>query len=505
MLLLLLSTSWAQGLDADVELVRLSAAPGSMPGIDSPDPSRSGAVRVGLGTMYVLDPVVLYADGAALGPIVHQRLSNQLAVELGVADFMALRASLPLYAQWGGASPTWSNDGAALGDLGLGARAAIWGAGPAQLGARVDLLFPTSSEGAWAGERALRVAPGVLAGIEQGPLSARVDLGLNLRTAVATTADFSVGPEAALGGGVRLRLGDWVAPWVGATSRLPLDSKNFGEGGGVLEGLAGVQVFPARSLVVDALVGKGLTDGYGTSKLRAGLQVTWSHTPPDEPEVETVVEVKPPPKPERLLEDIPEETEIEGVGEVVFEPNAPPPPAARIVAQEIVIRDPIQFGRGTDRILPESDSTLAAIAKVMAEHPEVLQLVIEGHASDEGTYNYNYELSVKRALAVFRALVEAGVHPDRLSCRGVGEVAPAAAGETESALATNRRVIFRIARQWVPGEPFPGWSDTVRLPWTGETARVQPPPEGFGAPPPPPPQPIPETPDAGTFDEGDDE
>ena len=67
-----------------------------------------------------------------------------------------------------------------------------------------------------------------------------------------------------------------------------------------------------------------------------------------------------------------------------------------------------------------------------------------------GTHEYNYDLSNLRARAIFRALIEAGVHPDRLSYRGYGEAMPKNLGSDEAALAENRRVEFHIVRQDPP-------------------------------------------------------
>ena len=87
------------------------------------------------------------------------------------------------------------------------------------------------------------------------------------------------------------------------------------------------------------------------------------------------------------------------------------------------------------------------VAKLINEDIQIGHLVIEGHASEEGSYGYNYDLSNLRARAIYRALVEAGVHPDRLSHRGYGEAIPIKSGEDEASLALNRRVEFHIVRQ----------------------------------------------------------
>jgi hypothetical protein len=147
---------------------------------------------------------------------------------------------------------------------------------------------------------------------------------------------------------------------------------------------------------------------------------------------------------------------------------------------------------------------MGAIAKLMSEKPEIAHLVIEGHASEEGDFRYNYKLSLERSLAGYEALVAAGVHPWRLSCRAMGEVQPVVPGDTPEALATNRRVLFHVVRQLRAEEPTPPeMTAPVKVPWTGEPAQVLPLPERAAPTPPPAPEPAPAAP-AEDFREEDD-
>jgi hypothetical protein len=90
------------------------------------------------------------------------------------------------------------------------------------------------------------------------------------------------------------------------------------------------------------------------------------------------------------------------------------------------------------------------VASLINADVQIGHIVIEGHASAEGSHDYNYDLSNLRARAIFKALVKAGVHPDRLSHRGYGESLPQNTGDSEEALAKNRRVEFHIIRQDAP-------------------------------------------------------
>ena len=167
---------------------------------------------------------------------------------------------------------------------------------------------------------------------------------------------------------------------------------------------------------------------------------------------------------------------------------------ARVEQDQIVIRDPIQFEFAKDVILPVSFPTMTFMGQLLGEHPEIVHLVIEGHASDEGSFFYNYDLAKKRADAIWRALIEAGVSPTRISTRSMGEVEPRNVGLDEASLAENRRVEFHIVKRLAPGERPPVYKLEILEPWTGDPATL----------PAPPPLPIPLGPDGKALDLGPD-
>src|SRR6185295_5328001 len=107
-------------------------------------------------------------------------------------------------------------------------------------------------------------------------------------------------------------------------------------------------------------------------------------------------------------------------------------------------------------------------------HPEIGHVVIEGHASEEGSYEYNYNLSNLRARSIYEELVKAGVHPKRMSTRGMGEVEPVALGSEEERLALNRRVDFHIVYYIDSQDQAPHLQNQIVLPWNGENETVAP-------------------------------
>ncbi len=139
----------------------------------------------------------------------------------------------------------------------------------------------------------------------------------------------------------------------------------------------------------------------------------------------------------------------------VIEPGTPlaveaPKEEARVEVTDdkIVIREKIQFDFDKATIRPESDDLLAEIAKVMNDNPRLKKIRVEGHASSEGGYDHNVDLSKRRAKAVLDHLVRKGkVDKSRLESEGYGPDRPIASNDTESGRETNRRLEFTILEQ----------------------------------------------------------
>ena len=100
----------------------------------------------------------------------------------------------------------------------------------------------------------------------------------------------------------------------------------------------------------------------------------------------------------------------------------------------------VQFDTGSTSILPGSEETLAAIAEMMAELPD-LKVAVVGHTDNVGGYDSNLDLSKQRADAVVADLINTyGIDSARLFAAGASFLAPIASNETEEGRALNRRV-----------------------------------------------------------------
>lgn len=100
----------------------------------------------------------------------------------------------------------------------------------------------------------------------------------------------------------------------------------------------------------------------------------------------------------------------------------------------------IYFDTNSAVVKPESDPTLAEIAKLMKQDPGRKVFVV-GHTDSVGGYDYNMGLSMRRAKAVVEALTRRhGIEAARLQAAGVGFLSPLASNATEEGKAKNRRV-----------------------------------------------------------------
>lgn len=99
----------------------------------------------------------------------------------------------------------------------------------------------------------------------------------------------------------------------------------------------------------------------------------------------------------------------------------------------------IRFETGKAAILPDSESVLGEIVKLLQQNPD-LKLRVEGHTDNQGNAAANQSLSEKRAQAVVAWLTAHGVEAARLTAKGWGQTKPVEDNSTEDGRAKNRRV-----------------------------------------------------------------
>src|SRR5690606_25438037 len=94
----------------------------------------------------------------------------------------------------------------------------------------------------------------------------------------------------------------------------------------------------------------------------------------------------------------------------------------------ISLSDKMLFRSGSSRITSKANSVLAKVAKVLNDQPE-MEIMVEGHTDNvpisTECLEDNWDLSVKRATAVVRALQKNyKVAPERMSAAGRSEFLP---------------------------------------------------------------------------------
>lgn len=119
---------------------------------------------------------------------------------------------------------------------------------------------------------------------------------------------------------------------------------------------------------------------------------------------------------------------------------------------DVVIPGDLLFAHATVRVREEAAMPLDMLSVALGVHSSA-QAQIIGHTDSvplsgrlKATHTDNWGLSVARAAAVMRRLVEAyGVAPGRLTIAGRGEHEPVADNATAEGQAENRRVVVRLS------------------------------------------------------------
>ena len=102
------------------------------------------------------------------------------------------------------------------------------------------------------------------------------------------------------------------------------------------------------------------------------------------------------------------------------------------------VGDTVNFDFDSAELTVSARSTLNRQAAFLSLNPD-LMIVIEGHADERGTREYNLALGDRRATAVRDYLVAKGINSARVRTVSYGKERPAVAGSDEAAWAKNRR------------------------------------------------------------------
>ena len=135
-----------------------------------------------------------------------------------------------------------------------------------------------------------------------------------------------------------------------------------------------------------------------------------------------------------------------GGGGATAAPTPAPGPIARPAPKDFApvpeLQD-IYFDFDKYDIRPSDTRTLDANAAWLKSNPNHL-LLIEGHADERGTNEYNLALGERRAKSTMNYLVSQGVQANRITIISYGEERPTCTEKTEGCWAKNRRSHFLV-------------------------------------------------------------
>ncbi|GAB1100700.1 MAG: peptidoglycan-associated lipoprotein Pal [Shewanella algae] len=122
-------------------------------------------------------------------------------------------------------------------------------------------------------------------------------------------------------------------------------------------------------------------------------------------------------------------------------PVLSPEEQQRLKFQELRKEHIIYFDFDRSEVQTEFAEILEAHGTYLVEHPNV-RVLIEGHADERGTPEYNIALGERRAKAVAKYLQGMGVLLSQMSIVSYGEEKPLDMSHTDEGFAKNRRAVL---------------------------------------------------------------
>ncbi|MCK5831812.1 MAG: peptidoglycan-associated lipoprotein Pal [Methylococcales bacterium] len=99
----------------------------------------------------------------------------------------------------------------------------------------------------------------------------------------------------------------------------------------------------------------------------------------------------------------------------------------------------IYFMYDSSQVRQDFIPVIAAHSKYLQSHPSQ-HIILEGHADERGSREYNIALGEQRAKSIFRMMKMQGVNSNQLEIVSYGEEKPEAEGMDEASWQQNRRV-----------------------------------------------------------------
>ncbi len=108
------------------------------------------------------------------------------------------------------------------------------------------------------------------------------------------------------------------------------------------------------------------------------------------------------------------------------------------------IGDRVLFAVNQNTLSDDAKRVLDAQVAWLNQYPEKT-IIVEGHADEQGTREYNILLGAQRAAAVQNYMIAAGLLPSRISTISFGKERPLEVCSTEACWSKNRRAVTIVA------------------------------------------------------------
>ncbi len=415
-----------------------------------------GGLSVSLLGHYQRTPLTL-SDGERELQVVRGRVTSLLAASYGVLPWLEVGAQVPFVLWQQGDDPT---------EVGL-ARLSAQGLGTPVIQARLGLLsqryrqpvdlsadlgvgLPVGTGPALAGDDGPRFLARLVAGTTVGWLRPSLEAGVLFRPAILL--DTSTG-AARPGASSEIRLGAALAT-TGKGLRGEVGLRAMLAPQVSMELIGGVR-FPLL-VGLDAFVqgGPGLGGAPGTPRFRAVAGVAFRSEPP--PRISIIDEnadrefqlvmATPPSSPENnpvravgtweLNSLTRDDSRLSSAAGTPKEPLRPYQPTEQ---ERLVLRGDVSFKQGSAE-LPGVVPLLDQAALRLLDQPKGGIILVEGHADTEGTDSSDMIMSLRRAQAVRRYLIDQGIPASQVRIRGFGSDWPVSSKPaTEQERQLNRR------------------------------------------------------------------
>ena len=128
-------------------------------------------------------------------------------------------------------------------------------------------------------------------------------------------------------------------------------------------------------------------------------------------------------------------------------PNGGPPGSQQEFL--VTVGDRVFFDTDSSNLSPTAVATLDKQAAWLNRYTNYQHILIEGHADERGTREYNIALGARRANVVMNYLISKGVSASRLSMKSFGKERPVAICDDISCWSQNRRAVIVLTNAGV--------------------------------------------------------